>query len=167
MLPVKTNDRNDLDLTVHQHDPHAVDGRRAGSQLGASGHADGHGAGGLLPVAAVPAIRPAGSDLAQPRPLHSLGGPRLDAAVLAAAPHGSEGGQQGLRDPGRAVGAAGGDQALSATGQPMPRPPGVPLDQRRRDHHRSAWATAWPPASAWPSPAGGWPLISTSPDSRT
>lgn len=34
-------------------------------------------------------------------------------------------GEQRLRDLGRAVGAAGGDQALPAVGQPLPRPSGV------------------------------------------
>ena len=109
---------------------------------GHPGRADGHGARGLLPVATIPALRPAGPDLAQPRPFRPVGRARVDAPVLAAPPDRGEGRQQGLRDVGRAVGAAGGDQALPAAWQPLPRPPGVPLDQRRRNHHRPARAGA-------------------------
>ena len=42
----------------HQHDPHAVHGRRAGGQLGPPRLADGHGPDGLRPVAALPPLRP-------------------------------------------------------------------------------------------------------------
>ena len=58
---------------------------------------------------------PAGPDLAQPRPLRALGRPCLDAAVLAAAPDRRQGGEQGLRDARRAVGAAGRHQDSSAS----------------------------------------------------
>ena len=56
---------------VRQHDPHAGDGCRAAGELRPSGNADGAGAGGLLPVAALSALRPQPSDLAQPRPLRA------------------------------------------------------------------------------------------------
>ena len=52
-----------------------------------------HGAGGLLPVAALSALRPGGSDLAEPRPLRALGRARVDAALFAAAPDRREGRQ--------------------------------------------------------------------------
>ena len=51
--------------------------------------------------------------------------------------------------------------------QPLPGPPGVPLDLGRRDHHRPARPGRWPTASAWPSPAAGWPRTTTGPASRT
>ena len=53
-----------------------------------------HGAGRLLPLAALPPLRPGRPDLAQPRPLRALGRPRLDAALLAAAPDRRQGGQR-------------------------------------------------------------------------
>ena len=81
-----------------QHDPHALDGRGPGGQLRPPRHADGAGAGRLHAVAAVPALRSGRPDLAEPRPLRALVGPRLDAALLAAAPDRRQGGQPGLRD---------------------------------------------------------------------
>ena len=159
---------NDADRSrygVHQHHPHPVDGRGAGGQLRPSGHADGHGAGGLQPVAAVPALRSPGSDLAQPRPLRALGRPRLDAALLAAAPDRRQGGQPGVRDarasrPSRwttSSASASSDSKCpairSTAGPPASRPP------------PARWARAWPTASAWPSPAAGWRRTSTSPAS--
>src|SRR2546426_1130935 len=41
---------------VREYDPHAGNGRRAEGELRSSGHANGHGPGSVLPVAAVSAI---------------------------------------------------------------------------------------------------------------
>ena len=54
-------------------------------------------------------------DLAEPRPLRALGRPRVDAALLAAAPDGRQGGQPEVRDARRAVGHARRHQAASAS----------------------------------------------------
>ena len=105
---------------------------------GHPGHADGPGAGGLLPLAELPPLRPRRPDLAQPRPLRPVGRPRLHAALFHAAPDRRQGGQQGIRDAGRAVGHAGGHQALPPARQQVPRPPRISLDLRRRDDHRAA-----------------------------
>ena len=48
------------------------------------------GAGGLLFVAGVPALRSRGSNLAKPGPVCSIDGPRLDAALFAASSVGGE-----------------------------------------------------------------------------
>ena len=71
---------------LHQHDPDPVDRRHPEGQLRPSGHADGDGPGRLHALAALPALRPGGPDLAQPRPLRALRRARLDAALLAASP---------------------------------------------------------------------------------
>ena len=57
----------------------AIDAIQAANS-GHPGHAHGDGPGRLLPLAVRAALRPAGPDLAQPRPLRALGRPRLDAA---------------------------------------------------------------------------------------
>ena len=67
---------------------------------------------------------PRGPDLAQPRPLRAVGGPRLDAALFAAAPDRGQGGQPGVRDARRAVGHAGGHQDVSASS--TANAPGIP-----------------------------------------
>ena len=67
-LPARPGSRHPL----HQHDPHAVDRRRAGRQFGSSGRADGAGAARVHAVEPRDALRPAGSDLAQPRPLRAV-----------------------------------------------------------------------------------------------
>ncbi len=87
-----------------QHHPRAGDGRGAGGELGASGHADGAGPGGLHAVDAVPAVRPRAAGVGQPRPVRALGRARLDAALRAAAPVRGQVGQPGLRDRGHARG---------------------------------------------------------------
>ena len=56
------------------------------------------------------------------------------------APDRRQGRQQGLRAAGRAVGPARGDQDVPAVAQPLPGPPGVPLDLGRRDDDRAARA---------------------------
>ena len=81
-----------------QHHPHALDRRRAGGQLRTSRHADGAGAAGLHDLEPRDALRSGGPDLAQSRPLRALQRPRLDAAVVGAAPHADAGGERGLRD---------------------------------------------------------------------
>ena len=123
--------------TVHQHHPHAFHRRRATGQFGTPRHPHGHGPGGLLPVAAVPAVRSRRPHLAQSRPFRPVRRSRVHAAVLDVASHRGQGGQQGLRGPGFAFGAAGGPEAVPATGQPLSRPSGVPLDVRGGDHHRT------------------------------
>src|SRR5579859_399324 len=84
--------------TLHQHHPYASYGRCPKSEFRAPRDADGDGAGGLLLVATVSAIRSGGSDLAQSRPLRTLDGPRVDAALLLAAPKPGEGRRSGIRD---------------------------------------------------------------------
>ena len=69
---------------LHQHDPHPRHRRDPGRQLGPPRNAHGDGPGRLLPLAVRAALRPAGPDLAEPRPLRALGRPRLDAALRAA-----------------------------------------------------------------------------------
>ena len=86
---------------LHQHHPHPLHGRRPGRQLGPPGHTHGHGAGGVLPLAIHPPLRPARPDLAQPRPLRALRRPCLDALVFALAPDRRQGGEQGIRAAGR------------------------------------------------------------------
>ena len=118
-----------------------------------------------MPLAALPALRPRRPDLAQPRPLRAVGRPRLDAALLAAAPDRREGGQQGVRDAGQAVGDARRhqDASASSTASAPATPSTAGPAASRRPPGRSA--RAWPPASAWPSPASGWRTTSTSPAS--
>ena len=123
---------------VHQHGSNAVDRCGPGGKLGPPGHADGDGAGRVRALAAVPALRPRGPDLAQPRPLRAVGRTRLDAALLAAAPRPREGGRPGVRDARRAVREARRHRALPPARLEGGRPPGVPLDVRRRDHDRPA-----------------------------
>ncbi len=123
---------------VHQHDPDAVDRCYPGGELGPPGHAHGDGAGRIRALAAVPALRSRGPDLAQPRPLRAVGRTRLDAALLAAAPRPREGRGPGLRDARRAVREARRHRALPPARLQGGRPPGVPLDIRRRDHDRTA-----------------------------
>ena len=134
------------------------DGRRPAGQLRPPRHADGPGPGRLQPLAALPALRPR----------RSRSGPNRDRFVLSIGHAsmllysllhltGRQGRQPEVRDARRAVGHARRHQALPPARQQVPRPSRVPLDVRRRDHHRPARARASPPASAWPSPASGWP----------
>ena len=117
------------------------------------------------PVAALPALRPPGPHLAQPRPLRPLGG---HASML-------------LYSLLHLTGVKAVTQDYEALGEPS-----VPLDDikqfrqldsrcpghpeyrwtsGRRDDHRPARPGRGQPASAWPSPAGGWPPTSTAPAS--
>ena len=134
---------------------------------GHPGHADGHGAGGLRALAAAPALRPRRPDLAGPRPLRAVDGPRLDAALLAAAPRGREGRQPEVRDAGRArrcrsttssasASSTAAARAIPSTAGPRgSRPPPGPLGQGvatsvGHGHRRRS----------------GWPRTSTGPASR-
>ena len=146
---------------LHQHDPDALDGRDPEGELRAPGHADGARPARLRALAALPALRPRGPDLAQPRPLRALGGPRLDAALLAALPGRREGGRSRLRGRRRARGQPRRHQELPPARLQVPRAPRVPLDLRRRDDHRPARARASRPASGWRSPRSGRPRTST------
>ena len=134
-----------------------------GGELGPPGHADGDGAGRLRALAALPALRPRGPDLAEPRPLRAVGRPRLDAALLAAAPRAREGGGPRLRDARRAVGEARRHRALPPArlegGRATPSTAGPPASRRRPA--RSARASR--PPSGWRSPGSGSPPTSTGP----
>ena len=106
MYPIKTQSRSYHGYAMHQHDSHPGHGRRAGGQLRPSRHADGPGPGRLLPLAALPALRSAGPDLAQPRSLRPLQRPRVDAALFVAAPDRRQGRRARITNARRAVGAA-------------------------------------------------------------
>ena len=108
---------------------------------------------GLRAVAAIPAIRPGRSDLAQSRPFRALGRTRVDAALFAAASDRREGGQPQVRVLGRIVRAARGDQAIpAARQQDVPVIPSIAgRAASRRRPVRSA--RDWPTASAWRSPS--------------
>ena len=122
---------------MHRHHPYPVHGRGAGGELRAPGHADGARPGRVLPLAAGPAVRPRASHLAEPRSVRAVGGPRLDAALLDAAPHGRAGREPEVRDARRSVGDARRHQAFPAARQPLPRASGVSLDLGGRDDHRA------------------------------
>ena len=109
-------------------------------------------------------LRPPGSDLAQPRPIRAVGRPRVDAAVLGAAPDRRRRGRPGLR----AVGE------LSVTLDDIKR--FRQLDSKCPGHPSTAGPPASKPrpvrsgkasprASGWRSRAGGWPRTSTAPAS--
>ena len=123
---------------LHQYHPHSLDGRCAEGQFGPSRHSHGPGAGGLLPVAALPALRSGRSHLAQPRSLRAVRRPCLHAALFRPAPGGSQDGHAPVRCPRRAGRQTRRHQAFSPTRQQMPRPSGVPLDLGRRNDNRPA-----------------------------
>ena len=58
---------------------------------------------------------------------------------------------------------AGRHPPLSPVGQPLPRPSRTRPHQRRRNHHRAAWARASATASAWQWPPAGSPHSTTGP----
>src|SRR5207247_1633978 len=129
------------DLTRHplrEHDADARDGCRATGGLGASRDAHGDGTGRVRALAAAAALRPGRPDLAEPRPLRALDGPRLDAALLAPPPDGGEGGEPRVRDARDAGRDARRHPPLPPARQQVSRAPRVPLDLRRRDHDGSA-----------------------------
>ena len=121
-----------------QHDPHAVDRRDPEGELGAPGHADGARAGRVRALAALPALRPGTADLAEPRPLRALGGPRIDAPLLAAAPRRGARGRLRIRGRGARVDHARRHQEVSSARLEVRRAPGVPLDVGDRDDDRAA-----------------------------
>ena len=123
---------------VDQHDPHALHRCGAAGQVRASRHADGAGAAGLHDLEPRDALRSAGPDLAQPRPVCALQRPRLDAALVRSSPHRTSGGERRLRAAWATVGDAGRHPPVPATRQQGAGPSRVPLGFRRRDHHRAA-----------------------------
>src|SRR3954467_6482630 len=68
--------------TSDQYDPHAIHRRGPTGEVGPSGYANGAGTPGLHDLEPVHAVRSAGPDLAESRPLRSVKRPRLDAAVV-------------------------------------------------------------------------------------
>ncbi len=125
---------------MHQHDPHAVDRRGAGRELGPSGRADGARAARLRALESRDALRSGRSDLAQPRPLRAVERPRVDAPLVDPAPHGRESGQPRVRSARAAVGVARRHRALPPAGQPRTRSSGVSPRVRRGDDDGSARA---------------------------
>ena len=132
-MAVAAERRADIDAALHQHDPHALDRRDPEGELRPPGYADGAGTRRLRALAALPPLRSAGPDLAEPRPLRALQRPRLDAPLLAASPDRGEGGRPRLRGGGRARGEPRGHQALPPARLEVSRPPRVPLDLRGGD----------------------------------
>ena len=123
---------------LHQHHPHAGDGRRAEGQFRPSGHADGFGAGGLHAVAEFSAVRSRRSDLAQSRPLRVVQRPRLDAALCDAASRGVKAVECQIRTSRRTGGVARRYQAISPARQQCPGPSGISPHLGRRNDHRPA-----------------------------
>src|SRR6266568_4294362 len=80
----------------YQYHSHACHGWCAGGKFGTPRNSDGDGTGGLLPVAAVPAIRSAGPRVAQPRSVRAVDGTRVYAALFFASLDPSPSGQQRL-----------------------------------------------------------------------
>ena len=91
-------------------------------------------------------------DLAEPRPLRALGRPRLDAALLAAAPDRREGGQSRStrRSASRRSRSTTSSSSASSTADAPATPSTAGPRASRRRPARSA--RAWRPASAWRSP---------------
>ena len=79
--------RQSLDDLAYD-DPDALHRRDRGRQLRTSGNADRDRAGHVHALAAVPALRPCRSDLAEPRPLRAVRRSRLGPPLVAAAPDG-------------------------------------------------------------------------------
>ena len=154
----------ELDRTLRQHDPHAVDGRGAAGQLRPPGHADGDGAGGLRALAAAPALRSRRSDLAESRSVRALDGPRVDAAVFDAASGGREGRQSQVRERSASCRCRSTTSSTSASSiaaaRAIPNIAGRPASRRRRARSDRGWRRA----SAWRSRRSGWPRTSTGPD---
>ena len=108
------------------------------AKSGHPGTPDGARAAGLHHLESRHALRSAGSDLAQSRPVRALERPRLDAALVRAAPHPNAGRQRRVRDAGPPLGDARRHPPLSPARQQSARPSGVPLGLGRRNHHRPA-----------------------------
>ena len=109
--------------------------------------------GRLHAVAAVPAVRPRGPDLAQPRPVRALGGARLGAAVVAAPSDRRPRRRPGLRGARHAGGHARRPEVVPPARLALPRSPRVPLDERGRGDDRAARPGRGDLGRAWRSPA--------------
>ena len=140
---------------LRQHHPHAVHGRRAAGELRPPGHADGAGAGRLLPVAALPALRSRAirsGPIATASCCRSATPPCCSTRMLHLT--GVKAVNPEYETLGRAVGDAGGHQALPPARQQVSRATpsiaGRPASRRRPGR----WARAWRRASAWRSPSG-------------
>ena len=118
--------RQSRTLEQGRRDPRAGPGRRCRRQLRPYRHADRHGRCRHRAVRKAPEIRCIQPVLAGPRPVHPVGGPRLDADLFAAVP--------GRRQAGH----PGSDQELPPDGRDHRGPPGKLPDRRGRDHHRPA-----------------------------
>src|SRR5438046_1028425 len=94
------DDRHVTRHALREHHPDPRDGCGAAGELGASGDADGDGAGRVCALAVAHALRPGRPDLAEPRPLRPLDGARLDAALLVAPPDRGAAGRPRAPDPG-------------------------------------------------------------------
>jgi hypothetical protein len=142
VFPLEILDDDDRTRSAcREHDPHPEHGRGAGSQLRSPGHADG-------------AWRPwptrCGSSSWLSIPQDPIW-PNRDRFVLSMG-HASmllysmlhltagQGGQPEVRTAGRGVGRARRHQEVPPARQPLRRPPRVPLDLGRRDHHGPARA---------------------------
>ena len=124
--------------TSASHHPHALHRRDRGGELGPPGHAGRHRAGHVHALAALPPLRSGRSDLAEPRPLRAVGGSRLRSPLVAVASHRRACRRPRVRDPRRARRLARRPEAVPAARLEVPGPPRVPLDERCRDHLRSA-----------------------------
>ena len=89
-------------------------------------------------VAEAAQFRSRRSDMAEPRSLHPVGRPCLDAALPAAASDEDAGGGRRLRAASPPVGNAGRHQDISAARQRLSRPSRIPSDLGGRGDHRSA-----------------------------
>ncbi len=112
---------------LHQHHPHSLHGCRAAGQIRTSRHADGACSAGLHPLEPGNALRSGRPHLAQSRPFRPLQRPRLDAAVVRAAPHQDASGECRLRDARKALGHPRRHPALPPVGLKGPRPRRVSL----------------------------------------
>ena len=126
--------------TVHQHHPHAFHGCGAAGQVRTSRHAHGAGAAGLHDLESRDAVRSAGSDLAQSRPLRAVERPRIDAALVCASPYTHAGRECRIREAGTRLGHARRYPPFPPARQQGAGASRVSLGIGCRDHNRSAGA---------------------------
>ena len=112
------------------------------AKSGHQGMPHGHGRRGHGAVHEVPEVRRRPARLGRPRPLRAVGRPRLDAALLPAAPDRLQGGDHGA------------DRELPAARAPTRRATRSTAIPRASRPPPARWARAWPPPSAWPWPSG-------------